>query len=184
MRTGRLKMLAVTAAVACLMAAVMWALPALGSNASGEAASPASGYPSRAFQIQDEPWGSECDPFGCVVESLSGPRLVTSPAIGRVDITLTVTLDLKTTKGDFGAIYATIGSDIHQQRMAPGKYFVMSPSPTVMTTTTLVWAMQRVPARGLTYYFFLTGVARDGDHDKSASIDGVHVTMVAEATEA
>jgi hypothetical protein len=171
---------------ACLMGVMAWSIPALGSSMAPGHVPASIGYPSRAILTRVETWNSRCDPLGCVITSFGGPSLTTSPAVGRVDVTFTVTLDLRTTVTDYGAFYATIGTFAGkpQRRMPPGTLFVMSPSHKVLTTTTLVWAMSRLPARGVTYYFFLTAVPRDGNHDGSANIVGGHLTMVAEQSQA
>jgi hypothetical protein len=168
----------------CAFVAVAWATPAVGSSAPVERGPATIGYPVRAVLTTHGAWNSICGPFGYVISSFGGPSVTTSPAVARVDVTFTLTLDLRTTAGDFGAFYASIESDQMNRHMSPGTFFFMSPSPKIMTTTTFVWAMTNLPARGLTYSFGFTATAKDGTHDKTADIIGLHMTMVAEVSEA
>jgi hypothetical protein len=165
----------------CLFAIVSGAIPSLGATHGSVRSS--SGYPARRMSTKNEPWNSICSGGDCVISDFGPPTLTTRPDVSHVDVTLTVTLDLSTSRGDWGAFSASFSSEAATGSLPPGTLRVMSPSPKALTTTTLVWAISRLPARGRTYLLDMSAYAIDGNGDGYANIVGRHLTLIAEQSE-
>jgi hypothetical protein len=180
MRLG--KRLLVVGALLCLVIVSTGVIRAAGSGNDARARETSTGYPKRAVLTDIEKWSSGCRNGFCEETDFPAVQLTTSPAIGRVDVTFTATVDFRTTRDDWGSFAAELDSDTGHRTMPPGTLRVVSPSSTLMTTTTLVWAVRRLPAQGRTYNFLLGAAGHDGDGNGVGRIYGRHVTLDAEQT--
>lgn len=109
---------------------------------------------------------------------------VTTPASAdRVDVVVTATLDLRTSRGDEGDVRMGLTragtSGAGAPRLRPGRFPCASPSPAADTTCTFTWIAKKVEGAGASYTFQLeTGVHDGSDRGTSARSSGSKMTVV------
>lgn len=125
-----------------------------------------------------DPWvairGSD---FEGIVSVASGR--VHTPSRGHGRVVLTLTLDFRSSQGDWGLVSSDIrrAGSSRRRVMRPGGFRVASSS---RTTTTLSWVKKDL-ARGADYVVEVSVRARDGDGDSSARVQGNKLTFAAQA---
>jgi hypothetical protein len=100
---------------------------------------------------------------------------VTVPSTGQGRVLLTLTLDFKTTTGDWGLIDAGIRPSGTRpgEAMRPGSFRVASPR---RTSTTLTWVKKQLEP-GTTYVVEVGARARDGSGNGTARVKGRRLTF-------
>jgi hypothetical protein len=124
-------------------------------------------------------WGASCGSDFCGIVVTSIPY-TTPVAPQAVDITVTITLPYRTTRGDPASVQLLIDDGAEGEAMRPGS-FPLRPT-TTRTTTTLTWLKKDVPAAGKAYTFRLFAKPRRtvGDLGKS-SVSGQRLIVVIES---
>jgi hypothetical protein len=142
---------------------------------SGARSTEASIARARVFP---EPWEAEKDLDSEAVQLLTAYR-ITVPAGGRGTLVTTATLDVRTTRSDWGLIAAGVRREGSRRgtTMRPGPYRITAPR---RTTTTLSWIKKGLDP-GTTYVIELSGFARDGDGDRRARTSGRKLAFTARA---
>ena len=157
-------------------------LVALGMSLGSEVeAGPGARGPETSIaraRVFPEPWEAEKDLDDESVQLLTDYR-ITIPAGGRGTLVATATLDVRTTRGDWGLISAGVRREGRQPgtTMRPGPHRITAPR---RTTTTLSWIKKGLNP-GTTYVIELSGFARDGDGDQRARTSGRKLAFTARA---
>jgi hypothetical protein len=104
---------------------------------------------------------------------------LTVPSTGTGAVLLTLTLDFKTTAGDWGLIDAGIrpAGKHPGEAMRPGSFRVASP---IRNSTTLTWVKKHLDP-GRTYVIEVSARARDGNGNATARVKGGKLTFRAVA---
>ncbi|HEX8100046.1 MAG TPA: hypothetical protein VF660_07590 [Actinomycetota bacterium] len=114
-------------------------------------------------------------------------RVTTPSDVQKVDVVATLSLDYKTSSGDWGQVEAffrdTAGAGDFVA-LNPGSFPVVSPSSDLFTSTTLVWTKRAVPAAGRKYEFQIRINPRDGDSDAEVTVQGTKLSFVLETWKA
>jgi hypothetical protein len=138
----------------------------------------AAGASSVFARSLSDPWvATRGSDFEGIVLLASGR--VHTPTRGRGRVVLTLTLDFRSSQGDWGLVSGDIRR-VGSRRgivMRPGGFRVASSS---RTTTTLTWVKKDL-SRGADYVVEVSVRARDGDGDASARVLGQKLTFAARA---
>lgn len=136
--------LAVTAGVAASVAPVAARTP----SASAE-----TGHLriERVFDYSADPWTAGCGSDYCAIQELFSVS-VKAPDVETVDIVVTVTMDYRTTPGDYVVVDSVYGGG-PRETLRPRGFRLASSD---RTTTTLTWSRRNVPAAGARYSFAST----------------------------
>jgi hypothetical protein len=133
---------------------------------------------SRAERVINQSWGGKCGSDFCGIADVAIPY--TAPqAQESVDLTVTVTLTYRTSRGD--SAYADLVLDDGTppyEKMRPRNHYPLRPSITP-TSTTLTWFRRDVPAAGQSYTFHFT--ASPGGGSPPASVSGSKLAIVIES---
>ncbi len=124
--------------------------------------------------------------YGCQLDACTGgPRpfppieVATPGTTPEVDVVVTVTMEHKTTAGDYGLVrmryVPTSGPPV---AMAPGDFRLDTSGD--RTTTTLTWITRDLTAGGNQYSFELFALPRSGNGDGSFSFSGRRFALVIE----
>lgn len=133
---------------------------------------------SRVERVISTGWGSNCDLDACGIGVTPIPY--TTPASAEtVDVTVTITLDYRTTRADAARAGLTIDDGTSTTPMRPGG-FPLAPSR-IPTSTTLTWLRQDLPAAGSEYTFNFSASPRDVDGNGHAAVSGRKLTVVIES---
>lgn len=140
----------------------------------------------RHILTSDTGWTYSCRPSFCVGTGWVGAPIVTPEDAAYVDVTVSLTIDYRTSRGDVAGVelrYTPERSPRASVLMAPGRFTLSWPNQQ-RTSTTLVWAEEQVPAAGHAYGFDWVGRVQDADGDGSYAFSGTRFTMIVEMTRA
>jgi hypothetical protein len=152
------------------------AATAIGVTAAVTRTQDSSGV-SRVERVVAAGWESSCDLDDCAIGVTQIPY-TTPTAPEAVDVTVTITLDYRTTRGDAARAGLTLDDGTPPlQPMRPGSYPLR---PTARrTTTTLTWLKKDLAAAGQAYTFEFAASLRFGD--RHAEVSGRKLTVVIES---
>ena len=131
---------------------------------------------SRVERVITTGWGSTCDLDACAI-GVTPISYTTPTAPEAVDVTVTVTLDYRTTRGDPARAGLSLSDGTPPfQPMRPRSYPLR---PTVQpTTTTLTWLKRDLPAAGQAYTFQFSASPPFGGQSE---VSGKKLTVVIES---
>jgi hypothetical protein len=132
---------------------------------------------SRVERVTSESWGGSCDFDACGIVDVPIPY-TTPEAPEAVDVTVTLTLTYRTTRGD--SAHAGLSLDDGTppyEPMRPRSSYPLRPS-IVPTSTTLTWFRRDVPAAGKMYTFHFSAAPAFGGH---SSVVGTKLAIVIES---
>ncbi len=146
----------------------------LGATALAAAPSGAQQADRGHVRYQDhvkDPWRRGCRSDTCLRGNVYAAEVATPGSAQHVDVVVTATLDLRTSRGDYAEVLV--------DGMAPA-YRVDSPSPRMRTSTTLVWEKRDVPAGGEDFDVSLWVSGEDGPDRGSRPgwVKGANITIV------
>ena len=123
-------------------------------------------------------WASDCETDNCGI--VTTPIAYTTPAApASVDLTLTVTLDYRTSRRDTARAGVSLDDGTPPfERMRPSYPLTTARTP---TTTTLTWMRRDVPAAGKEYTFRLSVAPGDRNSDGGSRVSGTRMTVVIES---
>jgi hypothetical protein len=177
-RLGSKRMVAALVVTAIGASALTAAVLAGGGDAGQT--QPGSAAVSRVERSFDRPWASSCDGDACVIAILFQLPVRTPERPARVDVTLTVTLQYRTSPGTAARAGASIDDGTAPYtRMGPRSGFPLAPSR-MPTTTTLTWVKRDLPASGRTYTFLMGVSPHSATGDDPFSVRGRKLTAVVE----
>ena len=160
---------------------VVLALIAVATAAVGVTASvtrtPDSTGVSRVERVSSVRWGGTCDLDACGIVDVPIPY-TTPTAPEAVDVTVTLTLTYRTTRGD--SAHAGLSLDDGTppfELMRPRDSYPLRPS-VAPTSTTLTWLKRDVPAAGQAYTFHFSAAPGFGGH---SSVVGTKLAIVIES---
>ncbi len=121
-----------------------------------------------------KPWQARQNGDNGVVPLLLKMTVTTPAKIARVNTLAQVTLDYRSSPGDFGVVGVSVGRPgVSSATMHPGGFRVSSEN---RVSTTLTWVRKDLRANGARYTFYVSVAPRDGDHDGHALVTGRKVT--------
>lgn len=125
-------------------------------------------------------WTASCIGDACAELSFVDGLVVRTPsAVSEVDVVLSATLDYRTSAGDSMAVEARYRAPGASGQLRPGRFRLVSPSPDLLTTSTLTWAKRRLPGAGRRYTFEILLLPRPGADDEMEA-SGRKLTVVVE----
>ena len=123
-------------------------------------------------------WASFCESDDCGIAT-TPIRYTTPTDVASVDVTLSVTLDYKTSRGDTANAGVSLDDGTPPyDALRPSYPLGTSRTP---TSTTLTWARRDLPASGRAYTFWLSVASRDGNRDGASRVSGSRMTVVIES---
>jgi hypothetical protein len=132
------------------LALVVVAATAVGVTAAVTRTADSTGV-SRVERVMLVDWGSQCGSDFCFIVP-AGIPYTTPVAPQAVDITVTITLSYRTTRGDPASVQLLIDDGTEGDEWMRPRSFPLRPT-TTRTTTTLTWLKKDVPAAGKAYTF-------------------------------
>jgi hypothetical protein len=131
---------------------------------------------SRVERVISTGWGSECDFDACAIHVTPIPY-TTPTGPEAVDVTVTITLDYRTTRGDSARVGLGLDDGTPPfQPMRPTSYPLRPSVPP--TTTTLTWLKKDLAAAGEAYTFEFSASPSFGGHSE---VSGRKLTVVIES---
>lgn len=148
-------------------------------DTEAEGRSRAAGTTAVFTRSLSDPWTADKGSDFEAIVSLASGRLHT-PISGQGRVILSVTLDYRSSQGDWGLVSAGIrrAGSRRGTAMRPGGFRVASSN---RTTTTLTWVKKGL-VHGSDYIVELSVRARDGDGDATATVVGRKFTFAARAS--
>ena len=144
----------------------------------GVTRAPDSSGVSRVERTMVLRWGSSCGEDNCGIAT-TPIRYTTPPEVGSVDVTLTVTLDYKTSRGDVARADVSLDDGTAPyDRIRPSYPLGTARTP---TSTTLTWVRRDLQAGGKAYTFWLSMAPGDANDDLVSSVSGRRMTVVLES---
>jgi hypothetical protein len=150
-----------------------------GRGGAGQA-EPGRNALSRVERVFNRPWSSFCDFDFCAISRLFEIPVRTPADTARVDVTLTMTLEYRTTPGTAASAGAGFQAGSSTTRMDPRGGFRLAPSSQSPTTATLTWVKRGVPAAGRTHTFSAGVSLRSLTGDDTISVRGRKLSVVIE----
>lgn len=138
---------------------------------AGVSQSPPASEQLRYEDTVKQRWRKGCVSDTCEFGTIYERAFRTPEAVDRVDVVVSVTMDFRTSRGDYGTL--------SMSPMEP-TFRVDSPSPRMKTSTTIQWHAQNVSARGGDFQVMLFVEGKDGsDNDgRRGWIRGRKLTVV------
>jgi hypothetical protein len=133
---------------------------------------------SRVERVSSQSWGGNCGSDFCGIVDV--PILYTTPAAPEaVDVTVTITLTYRTSRGDSAHVGLSLDDGTPPyETMRPSASYPLRPS-VAPTSTTLTWFRRDVPAAGQSYTFHFS--AAPAGSDGHASVSGSKLVVVIES---
>jgi hypothetical protein len=153
------------------------AATAVGVTAAVTRTSESSGV-SRVERAVRAAWGGSCDFDACGIGDAEF-SYTTPTSVETVDLTVTITLRYRTSRGDAAFAHLGISDGATTEGMRPTTPYPLAPSVKA-TSTTLTWFKKDVPAAGAAYTFHF-GAAPGFDPSGSSSVSGRKFTVVIES---
>jgi hypothetical protein len=137
--------------VIAVVALVLVATAAVGVTAAVTRTPDSTGV-SRVERVSSQSWGGNCGSDFCGISDLPIPY-TTPQASEAVDVTVTITLTYRTTRGASASAGLVLDDGTPPyERMRPRDSYPLRPSG-APTSTTLTWFRRDVPAAGQSYTF-------------------------------
>jgi hypothetical protein len=122
-------------------------------------------------------WKGFCDHDFCSVPILAQLTLRAPSGGSQSDAIISLTFDFETSLGDSALVSAAVfPAGQSGSPLPPGAFFVQSPSPGALTSTTVSWVITGL-ASGQTYTIQVQAAARDADSDGRALVHGTKGTL-------
>jgi len=151
---------------------------ALGVTAAVTRTSESTGV-SRVERVISGGWRSECESDSCGIQVTPIPY-TTPTSAASVDLTLTITLDYKTTRGDSASAGISIDDGTPPFEQMRPRDVRLRPS-TKRATTTLTFLKNDLAAAGQAYTFRFGVAPRERSGNEHAAVFGARLVVVIES---
>jgi hypothetical protein len=163
--------------VLVVLAIIVVATAAVGVTAAVTRTPDSTGV-SRLERVISQSWGGNCGSDFCGIADVPIPY-TTPQAPEAVDVTATITLTYRTSRGDSASADLVLDDGTPPyERMRPRNPYPLRPSVRA-TSTTLTWFRRDVPAAGQSYTFHFTASPSGGS--PPSSVSGSKLTIVIES---